>query len=268
MTVRRVGSAAPDGYENPLVPGLRATAHAERLADELAFAAGRTAELAGDPPGVYADIATADDVEEAIWLAFLTAYVSPAEGDEPFAGIRAAHVPWSSGELPDLTGVPLGPRTAHDPARGLDTLNAYRAWAGRAGAQERALTGEPAWTPERRAERAFERLALPGLHRGARLELLASLGRLGVVNLRPAFLQLRGTDTATVAAKRVFGIADPLLIERRAGALAQAAGVPVDAIDLALFNWERPDGRATMGASAEAPELADRGPIAAALGVA
>src|SRR3954468_10373860 len=38
VVTRRVARAADDGYRNPLVPGLRATADAERLAAALAWA--------------------------------------------------------------------------------------------------------------------------------------------------------------------------------------------------------------------------------------
>ena len=46
----------------------------------------------------------------------------------------------------------------------------------RAGSQAAAFTGETAWTPERRFARVFERMALPGLHRDARFDLLVTLG--------------------------------------------------------------------------------------------
>ena len=74
----------------------------------------------------------------------------------------------------------------------------------------------------------FERLALPGFARMGRYELLVTLGRLGLYELLPDSLQLAGArglsaeDLTTLAAKRVFGIGDPLLLERRAAALAQA----------------------------------------------
>ena len=72
------------------------------------------------------------------WLAFLIAYLSPLEGDGP-VGVdrRGAHERGRRGELPMLEDVALGPRTAHDPARGRATLLAYRAWAERAGSQAR-----------------------------------------------------------------------------------------------------------------------------------
>jgi hypothetical protein len=260
-----MSQAADDGYRSQLVAGLRASADAERLAGELAFATARLAELGAEPPGVYAQVAALPDAEEALWLAFLTAYLSPAEDDDPFAGIRAAHVPWGSGELPGLD-VALGPRTSHDPAGGERTVLAYRARAQRAGTQAALMAGEQAWTPERRFDRIFERLALPGLGRAGRYELLVTLGRLGVADVRPSSLQLTD-DAATLAAKRVFGIGDKLLLERRARDLADAAGVPIEALDLALYNWGAPAARrATMGSRAAAGDD-EREAIAGVLGV-
>jgi hypothetical protein len=264
--VRQLHQAADDGYRCELVTGIKATADAERLASELAFATARLAELAADPPGLYADIVTLDDAEEALWLAFLTAYVCPLPDDaDPFANVRDAHVPWASGELPRLDVQP-GPRGALDPAAGERTILAYRAWVRRAGSQQTAIAGEPSWTPERRFDRVFERLALPGLGRDARYELLTSLGRLGIVELRPGSLQFGDGDT-TIAAKRVFGIGDKILLERRARTLADAVDVPIEALDLALFNWgARGGARATYGSAAVVGD-AQREAIADVLGV-
>ena len=92
----------------------------------------------------------------------------------------------------------------------------------------------------------FERLALPGLERGARFDLLASLGRLGVCELSAGALGFGGNDPVTLAAKRVLGIGDPMLLERRAADLATACGLPLEALDVRVFNWER-GTRATLG---------------------
>jgi hypothetical protein len=260
-----MSQAADDGYRSQLVAGLKASADAERLAAELAFAAARLDELVADPPGVYAEIAAEPDRDEALWLTFLTAYLSPAEGEEPFAGIRAAHVPWALGELPDLS-VPLGSRTSHAPATGERAVLAYRGWVQRAGGQTGAFAGESTWTPERRFDRLFERIALPGFGRPGRYELLVTLGRLGLADMCPTSLQLTD-DATTLAAKRVFGIGDKLLLERRARDLADAVEVPIEALDLALFNWGAPAAmRATMGSRVVTGDE-EREPIAAALGV-
>ena len=268
MVVKRMARAVEDGYENELVPGLKASGDARRLAGELAFATARLAELAADPPGLYAEAALADDREEGLWLAFLIAHLSPLAGDGPaggepasavagaFATIAARRTSWASGELPPLeTGTVLGPRTTVDAKSPHRTLTAYRAWVERhgGGSQLAALTGEPSWTPERRFQRVFERLSLPGLGRGGRFELLVSIGRLGFVEAAPGDLQLvEAGDEAVLAAKRVFGIGERMLMERRAADLAEAAGVPLAALDLALFNFGQPEQRrATMGSSAD-----------------
>lgn len=261
MTVHRVRSSVDDGYRSPLVPGLKSSEEAARLADELAFAAGRLQTLESDPPGLYAEVAERDgDLEERTWLAFLIAYLGPLDGDDPFAAVREVRTAWSSGEQPDLSGVETGPRTAHDPANPTRTVDAYRAWAERAGSQAAAFGGEPEWGTERRFARAFERLALPGLHRDARFELLVSLGRLGLYELRAGRLFLGGGDQVTVAAKRALGIGDPMLLERRAAQLAEAAELPLEALDLALYNWER--GARTAGGVR--PETGDPGVLASA----
>jgi hypothetical protein len=250
LRVRRMARAPDDGYEHDLLPGLRATVEAARLADELAFSAARLEQLEHSPRGLFADVVMLDDIEEQAWLSFQIAYISPGEGDDAFAEIDRVRTTWASGELPDLSEAQLGPRTAHDPARGTRTLEAYRAWAQRAGSQAAAFSGDEAWTPQRRFERAFERLALPGFGRGPRYELLVTLGHLGVFDLRPWSLHLiDAMDPTTIAAKRVFGIGDAMNLQRRASDLATAAGVPIEALDLALLNWSRPDGeRITAGA--------------------
>ena len=269
VRVSRLDRAADDGYRSELVPGLRASADAERLAEEIGFAVGRLERLAVAPPGLYGEVVSDGDVEERGWLAFQIAYLCPLDGDNPFAAIDAARTTWASGELPDLGDVETGPRSAHDPARESATLDAYRAWAGRAGSQAQAFTGEEGWTAERRFGRVFERLALPGLQRDARFDLLVTLGRLGVFELRADALALGGPDEVTVAAKRAFGIGDRLLLERRAAALADACGVPLEALDVGLFNWARPPGeRATLGMGSDAePDAGALARARAALGL-
>jgi hypothetical protein len=251
LRVRRMARAVDDGYENDLMPGLRATVEAAHLADELAFSAARLEQLRTAPQGLYAEVAALrEQPEEAAWLAFLIAYLSPLETDEPFSEIERVRTTWASGELPDLEGVELGPRPAHEPARGTKTLEAYRHWAERAGSQAAGISGDPGWTPQRRFERAFERLALRGFARGPRYELLVVLGSIGVFDIRPWSLHVSDAmDPTTIAAKRVFGIGDAMNLQRRASDLATAAGLPMEALDLGLLNWSRPEGeRITAGA--------------------
>jgi hypothetical protein len=292
IRVQREARAVDDGYRSELVPGLRASADAYRLAEELAFASSRLLTLAAQPPGLYGELRAlaAHDLERATWGCFLVAYLCPLEGEDPWAGIRqvleaAPDAPSSASELPDLAEVPLGSYSSHDPARGADTLIAYAQWAQRAaetseaaqgtanaGAQARAFNGDCAWTPQRRFERLFERLALPGFARIGRYELLVVLGRLGLYELRADSLQLAGArglageDPTTLAAKRVFGIGDPLLLERRAAALAQEAALPIEALDLGLANWAAAQP-ATLGFSREGADADAFESLGAALGL-
>jgi hypothetical protein len=262
LRVSRQQRAIDDGYESPLLPGVHASADAERLASELAFANGRLLALEARGadaclPDLYADVRAlaAEDLEQATWACFLTAYLCPLEGDDPFAGVRLA-LGLERDELHDLSRVALGPRTSHDPARGDETLRAYRAWYAQAGSQANAFAGDTSWTAERRFERLFERLALPGLTRAARYELLVLLGALAPYELRADSLQLAGArggsseDATTLAAKRLFAIGDPLLLERRAAALAGAIPVPLAALEPALWSWAAGE-RATLGFPAD-----------------
>src|SRR5690242_14536317 len=60
VVTRRMARAQDDGYRNVLVPGLRATADAERLAGALIDAADRL-----EPPGPYEAVAAEADREQA-----------------------------------------------------------------------------------------------------------------------------------------------------------------------------------------------------------
>jgi hypothetical protein len=220
VVTKRVARAADDGYRNPLVPGLRATADAERLAAALAWADARL-----EPPGPHPAVAAEPTQEEAFWLAFLLSLVPPG-AHELHEAIVASRPGWESDEAPDIPGA--------DPR----TIPAYRAWAERAGTQAEAFLGEPAWAPERRFGRAFERLALPGFNRGARYELLVTLGAAGVADVAADALHIgKADDATTLAAKRVLVSGDVMLLERRAADLAKAAGIRLGALDRGLAAW-------------------------------
>jgi Alpha-glutamyl/putrescinyl thymine pyrophosphorylase clade 3 len=259
VRVHREGRAQDDGYRSSLLPGVRASADAARLSEEIAFANGRLLALAAAPWGLYAEARklAEDDLRQASWTCFLISYLSPLDsppdGADPFAGIRLA----LERELrapEELDGIPLGPRTSHDPARGVETLFAYRHWVQSADSEAGAFIGDPDWSPTRRFERLFERLALPGFGRTGRYELLVTLGRLGLYELRADSLHLLGalssSDLTTLGAKRLFAIGDPIHLERRAAALAKEIAVPVETLDLALANWASPQ-RATLGIDAD-----------------
>ena len=87
----------------------------------------------------------------------------------------------------------------------------------------------------------FERLALPGMSRAVRYELLVALGAAGLYELEPDQLELGVEDDATTqAAKRILLSGDKMLLERRARDLAAACDVPLAALDRAFALWGDP----------------------------
>src|SRR5215207_5849915 len=110
VVTRRLARAQDDGYRNQLVPGLRATADAERLAAALLEAEARIA-----PPGPHEAVAAEPDREQATWLAFLLTLVGP-----PLQEAVAAAAPrWEDGIPAEL------------PEEQRRTAAAYRQWAER-----------------------------------------------------------------------------------------------------------------------------------------
>jgi hypothetical protein len=223
VVTRKLARAADDGYRNQLVPGLRATADAERLAAALLIAADRL-----EPPGPYDGVATEPDREQATWLAFLVALAGPGDPQRQDAVIASAPR-YGDGTVPE----PL-----QEQAR---AIAAYRQWAERAGSQAAGFEGEPDWSPRRRFARVYERLALPGLSRAMRFDLLATLAAAGLYELEPDSLQLGPEDDATTqAAKRALLSGDKMLLERRARDLASACDLPLAALDRGLAMWDDP----------------------------
>jgi hypothetical protein len=218
LVTRQLARATDDGYRNPLTPGLKATADAERLAIAVTQAHERL-----DPPGPYKALDETPDVEQATWLAFLFA-LAP----ELYDVIDETRPAWEDDNLEAL------------PAAKAKTAAAYRAWVERAGSQEAAFTGEEIWTPERRFGRVFERLALPGFTRAMRYDLLTALGAADIYPLEGDALHFADDDATTDAAKRLLVSGDRMLLERRARDLADASQLPISAFDRGLAVWGAP----------------------------
>src|SRR5215210_5405430 len=119
LVTRKLARATDDGYRNLLVPGLRATADAERLAAALAVSAARL-----EPPGPYEAVATEPDPEQASWLAFLLALIG-ADAPERQAALVADPPPYDRPAPEDL------------PAQAVES---YRQWAAKAGSQVAGFT--------------------------------------------------------------------------------------------------------------------------------
>lgn len=194
VTVRRLARAEDDGYDNDLVPGLRASADADRLARCLAAAAQDLDSMRAQPRALGA----------------VAAELAPSAGPLDAAALTAG-----------------------------------------------------AGTPEARFDRAYERLARPGMGRPERVRLLIAAWAHGALpDVEPWTLRLgdaAASDPVLLAVKRLFGTGDALLLGRRLRALCDDAGVPVAAAEDGLRAWQ--DG--------EDPEFgAGAGPAVAALGVA
>jgi len=103
------------------------------------------------------------------------------------------------------------------------------------------------------------------------MELLVVDHHLGLVELDAWTLHLSSAtplDPVALAAKRILGIGDPVLLQRRQRELAHGVGIPVETLDLAFFNWAAPvdNERYTNGADASIDQ-AERDGIATALGL-
>ncbi len=218
VVTRQLQRAADDGYRNPLVPGLKATADAERLAGALT-----QAELRLHPPGPYPILAEEPDLEQATWLAFLLALAPDLQ-----ELIEETRPRWEDTDLDAL------------PEAKARTAAAYRAWVARAGSQEEAVTGEASWTPERRFERVFERIALPGFSRAGRYGFLTTLGAAGRYPLTASAVHFVEDDATVLAAKRALVSGDRMLLERRAKDFAEAADLPIAALDRGFAVWGTP----------------------------
>ncbi len=204
LVTRKLARAADDGYRNTLVPGLRATADAERLAGALLIAAERL-----EPPGPYEAVATEPDREQASWLAFLLALVGP-DAPELQDAVAAAAPRYEDGAPAELPGG-ARPRRSPPTASG-SSAAARRSRASPARPTGRRSAASPACSSGSRC---------PGLGRAPRFELLAALGAAGLYELVPDQLQLGvEEDAATQAAKRILLSGDKMLLERRARDLA------------------------------------------------
>jgi len=231
LRVRRLARGAEDGYSSPLVPGLRSSEDAARLASEIGFAAARLAlmarvaagERAAGAPEAWCELARAGELNARTELA--------------------------------VEHVLSGPRGIGSEALRQAALAAVRAWGLRQGSLAVGLAGDGAWAPERRFERDFERLCtLRAFTRDISFELLTLLGGLGLYRLAAGQLFLSGENEVTWAAKRVFGIGERQLLERRALGLAQACEVPLAALDLALHDWGTGE-RAAVQAQADSDAM-------------
>lgn len=99
-------------------------------------------------------------------------------------------------------------------------------------------------TPEEGPEVGFERLMndlefIRRFGRTAKFDLLALLGNLGVYELRPGRIYLKGATGPLRGAQAMFGRGDRLYLEHRANKMAKCLNVPIQAVEDALCNWQK-----------------------------
>ena len=246
-------------WRSPLVPGIREEALARRLANEVALAEGLLLTLSVAPGEYWADAAADRDRDRACRAVFLGVWlVGDASSTEPLAAARAA-LAGERAELPDGA-------LAKDPAAGSGDVS-FERFAAREGGPYTALLADPSWRAARRFERVAERLTLPGITRALRFRLLTALGRLGIVEAQAPALLLAGAgrlDRTLAGAVRVFAHDEPQELERRAAQLADAAQIPFDVLDLALWNLADAP-RCTLGEVVGEPAGGALGRVLAAL---
>lgn len=257
MVTGRLQRAADDGFSSDLLPGVRSSQTALQLARELTAAEARLSVYGSPEAGAWTTVADlAGEPHRAFVAALVIAVAAPdgsagsvATAAAALAALQASDPSLQAletiAEAKDLAGLleagPRGPR-AHD-ASGAALAVPLQLAQRSGGSLEAGLAGEAGWSPERRFARLIDRLALRGLPRAVRYDLLVALGRSGVLPVRAEALHL-GADQVTDAAKRIFAVAETALLERRAAALVEATGVAFDALELALWNLAGADAGA------------------------
>lgn len=257
MVTGRLQRAADDGFTSALLPGVRSSQTALQLARELTAAEARLSVYGTADAGAWTTVTDLAGEPHRAFVAALVVAVASPDGPAGSASTAAAALAALQSADPSLTALdaiadapelaqvleagPRGPR-AHDASAAALAVPAQLAQRS-GGSLEAALAGEAGWTSERRFARLLDRLALRGLPRAVRYDLLVGLGRSGVLPIRAEALHL-GADQVTDAAKRIFAVAETALLERRAAALVDATGVTFDALELALWNLAGADAGA------------------------
>jgi hypothetical protein len=235
LITKKLERPQDDGYRCNLVPGIRATADAKRLAQALARAISRL-----QFPGPYHAVADQPNSEAATYLAFLLALVGREAHDlhEIIVADFQSEGNFDVFSQTDNFGALALPVTASIPEHLQKTITAYNAWIQRFGSQKSAFIGEEEWSPTRRFARVFERLAFPNFGRSERFELLVTLNSTEIYELEPDSLFVPADDDVSIAAKRLLHSGEKLFLERRVRELADGCDVPIAALDYAFWLWD------------------------------
>lgn len=225
------------------------------------------------------ELTKAGDNEEAIWLSFLVTMCGASEGPAPWQAVRYIYGAsgdttrwtwnrirdkaerfrgWMTERREEVCRLPFGNHRkyeTHDPLKSgstPDIVDSYVEWVEREGQGSQVFIFQEG-TCDRTVEAAFDVLyrmiTVKRFGRTARFDWLCLLGNLGIWPLAPSRCYLRGASGPLKGAKRLFGFTAGQsleVLEGKAMALANALGVPIEAIEDTLCNWQK-SGKAIGG---------------------
>ena len=213
------------------------------------------------------------DIEEALWLTFLTTACGALGKPGRWTTVRALYGGlgdgvWSwprvSADPNAFRGWMVEHQTAvkalkfgnhrkyetHDPHKQkstADVVESYVRWVEKEGGGSQAAIFAKA-LDGRSAEDAFDVLyhTIRGVRRfgrTAKFDWLCLIGNLRLFAIRPGRCHLKGASGPLAGAQKLFGRLSLGKLEQRSAMLATTLGVPVEAVEDTLCNWQKSRGR-------------------------
>jgi hypothetical protein len=210
-------------------------------------------------------IASLDDREEAIWLAYLTTFFGPDERrHDTWRATRVVYSAFGSGRptfsevqsddrlLPRLChanaqlfrSLPRGNHRKYEPKDAdhklglLASVDSLLGLAARHGGLLRWFTDGT--SPSDRFERLMSELRIVSFGRTGRFDLLTLVGDLGVVELTAPRLYLKGATGPLEGARQAIpGVRDEAELDRRLEKVVDAFGISGAVLEDALCNWQK-----------------------------
>lgn len=213
------------------------------------------------------------DKEEAIWLSFLVTACGMLDHGDAWCSVRSLYGAFGDGEpwtwvrirtnpalfrawllqhRAEVRGLEFGNHRkfeTRDPMKAGnigDIVESYVAWVEGEGRGSQAAIFEEAVrsaAPGPSFEMLYRRIEVKRFGRTAKFDWLCLLGNLGIFPIAPAKCYLRGSSGPLTGALRLFGGGEGRRsieeLEREATELARAVGVPIEAIEDTLCNWQK-----------------------------
>jgi hypothetical protein len=213
------------------------------------------------------------DKEEAIWLSFLVTACGMLDHGDAWCSVRSLYgafggrEPWTWPRIrgnpalfrawllehrAEVRGLEFGNHRkfeTHDPMKAGnigDIVESYVAWIeGEGGGSQGAIFEEAVRSaaPDAAFEMLYRRIEVKRFGRTAKFDWLCLLGNLRIFTIAPGKCYLRGSSGPLIGARRLFGggkgrrsIED---LDSEATELARGLGVPIEAIEDTLCNWQK-----------------------------